>query len=101
MRYYLSPPPANPASRILAGLLAVLVLVGAFFFGLIVLGVAVALGILAWIVLSVRMWWVGRQWEKRGADAGTRRAKRQGAENARARDAIDADYEVISRRKDD
>jgi hypothetical protein len=79
----------------------VLVLVGAFFFGLIVLGVAVALGILAWIVLSVRMWWVGRQWEKRGADAGTRRARRQGAENARARDAIDADYEVISRRKDD
>lgn len=101
MRYYLSPPPTDPASRILAGLLAVLVLVGAFFFGLIVLGVAFALGILAWFVLSVRLWWVGRQWDKRGADGGARGAERQGAENARARDAIDADYEVISRRKDD
>ena len=91
----------NPVSRILTGLLAVLVLVAAFFFGMIVLGLAVALGLVAWIVLSLRIGWMSRQWGRRGDDGGTRDAYRQAPENARSRDVIDADYEVISRRKDD
>ena len=91
----------NPVSRILTGLLAVLVLVAAFFFGMIVLGLAVALGIVAWIVLSLRIGWASRQRDRRGGDDGTREAHRKGPESARSRDVIDADYEVISRRKDD
>ena len=37
MQYYIAPPPMNPLTRLLAGLVAVLALVGAFFFGLFVL----------------------------------------------------------------
>jgi hypothetical protein len=68
---------------------------------MVVLAVAVALGVLAWIVLSVRIWWAGRQRDKRGADDGTREDYRRSAEHARSRDVIDAEYEVISRRKDE
>ena len=34
MQYYISGPPMNPLARILAGLVGVLALVGAFFFGI-------------------------------------------------------------------
>ena len=37
MPYYITPPPMNPLSRLLAAIVAVLALVGAFFFGVFVL----------------------------------------------------------------
>jgi hypothetical protein len=91
----------NPVSRILAGLLATLVLVAAFFFGMIVLGVAVTLGVVAWIVLSLRIWWARRQLNQRGPGDDVHEAGRQDPAKPGARDVIEADYEVISRRKDD
>jgi hypothetical protein len=91
----------NPLSRILAGLLAAIVLVAAFFFGMIILGVAVALGIVAWIFLSLRIWWARRQLGQQGAGDEVNEAGRQDAAKSRTRDVIEADYEVISRRKDE
>ncbi|MGK2924028.1 MAG: hypothetical protein ACSLE2_00250 [Lysobacterales bacterium] len=82
MPYRLPPPSMNPLSRILASLLAVLAVVGAFFFGLVVLALAVGLGLLAWLGLVLRMWWLRRRL------GGTKD------------DVIEADYEVVSRRKD-
>jgi uncharacterized iron-regulated membrane protein len=90
--YRLPPPPLNPLSRILAGLLAVLAVVGAFFFGLVVLALAVGLGLLAWLALALRMWWLRRRLGGRSA-AGA-------GPGVREDDAIEADYEVVSRRKE-
>lgn len=73
----------NPLSRVLAGLLGVLALVGAFFFGLVVVALAVGLGLLAWLTLALRLWWLRRQ-----------------QPGARGDEVLDADYEVISRRED-
>lgn len=94
----------NPLSRLLAGLLAVLALVGAFFFGLVVLALVFGLGLLAWLALTLRMWWLRRQLggargspgpaEPPGDDPGQRGSSREG-------NVIDADYEVVSRDEED
>jgi hypothetical protein len=99
--YYLASPPLNPVTRILAGLLAVLALVGAFFFGVIVLVLALGLGALAWLVLALRMWWLRRQWQRRGVSTGYRQAAAPGGADRQRNDAIDADYEVISPREEE
>jgi predicted lipid-binding transport protein (Tim44 family) len=100
VRYYLSPPPLNPVARILAGLLAVAALVGAFFFGLIILAVAVGLGVVAWLVLTVRVWWLRRRF-RAGRGDGEKPAGHATAGGVRKPDVIDAEYEVISRSEDD
>ena len=99
MRYpYLAPPPLNPFARILAGLVAVAAVIAAFFFGLVILAVAVGLGVLAWLALSVRLWWLRRRLRD---GRGTGRAGTAGPGTGRDSDAIDAEYEVVSRREDD
>jgi len=99
--YYLAPPPMNPVTRILAGLLAVLALVGAFFFGMVVLVLALGLGALAWLILTLRVWWLRRQWATHSPGGGEGQAGGPGGTRARDGDVIDADYEVLSRREDD
>ena len=94
MYYRLPPPPSNPLARILAGLLALVALAGAFFFGLVVLALAVGLGVLAWWVLRLRVWWLGRR-----VRTGAGGVSRAGAE-VRKGEVIEADYEVVSRRDD-
>jgi membrane protein implicated in regulation of membrane protease activity len=91
----------NPLSRLLAGLVAVLAVIGAFFFGFFILVLALGLGALAWLILSVRMWWLRRQMAARSPGSGRRVPG--GPENTAGRqgDVIDADYEVVSRREDD
>jgi len=99
--YYIAPPPLNPVSRVLAALLGVLALVGAFFFGLVVLAVAVGLGVLAWLFVTLRIWWLRRRWQD-PVSGGPRSAKgRPDANGRRGDEVIEADYEVISRREDD
>jgi hypothetical protein len=86
MQYYISPPPMNPLSRLLAGILAVLALAGAFFFGVFVLVLAVSVGFLGWLVLWIRMRWVRR--------------KASPSDN-RNGEVIDAEYTVVSRQDED
>jgi hypothetical protein len=100
VRYYLSPPPLNPVARILAGLLAVAALIGAFFFGLVILAAAVGLGVVAWLVLTVRVWLLRRRFRARQRD-GENADGRTPRPGVRKPDVIDAEYEVISRREDD
>ena len=102
MRYYLSPPPMNPVARLVAALLAVAALVGAFFFGLFIVVAAVGLGIVGWLYLTLRLWWLRRQ---HGARAGHRsghgfEADQSHPSGGRETDAIDAEYKVVSRRQD-
>jgi predicted lipid-binding transport protein (Tim44 family) len=100
VRHYIAPPQLNPVSRVLGGLLGLLVLVGAFFFGLIVLAAALALGLLAWLALTLRMWWLRRRWHSADGPGEAAGPGRTGAAGRRERDVIEADYEVISRRDD-
>ncbi len=100
MAYYISPPPMNPLSRLLAALLAALALVGAFFFGIFVLAFAAGLGLLAWLFLSVRMWWM----RKKGAGTGPVNGPEHGQASSvgeNRRDIIDAEYTVISRQDEE
>ena len=76
----------NPLSRLLAGILAVLALAGAFFFGVFVLLFAVSLGFVAWLFLWIRMSWIRRK--------GIRPVDQKG-------EIIDAEYTVITRQDED
>lgn len=91
MPHRLPPPRMNPLSRVLAALGAVVLVVGAVFFGLVVLALAIGAGLLAWLAVSVRVWWLRRQ--AGDADAPGQQQPRKG-------NVIDADYEVISRKEE-
>jgi len=87
-------------SRVLAGLVAVLAVIGAFFFGFFVLVLALGIGALLWVALALRMWWLRRQLAAAFPDRGPGSAGKPGNTAGRQRDVIDADYEVVSRRED-
>lgn len=95
----LGPPPMNPFTRILAGLFGLVALVGAFFFGFLILAVAVAFGMAAWIAIRLRLWWLGR----RAAPAGEKRGPAPGEPSGRSDEdnsVIEGEYKVVSRRED-
>jgi hypothetical protein len=81
----------NPLSRLLAGVVAVLALVAAFFFGLIVLALAVGIGMLFWLGIRLRLWWLQRHIPP--VDTTPAGTPQKGK-------VIDAEYTVVSRRKD-
>ena len=91
MEYFSSPPPMNPFSRALAVVTAVLALAAAFFFGLIVLALAVGFGLLFWLVFRIRLWWIRRHLPPIEARPETRQNQDE---------VIEAEYTVISRRSD-
>ena len=94
---YLSGPPVNPIARLLAGLAGVLVLVGAVFFGLFVIVAAIAFGLVAWAVIWLRLWWIGRRLRSSGAPAPNPFGQAERRNGGDDRSVIDADYEVVSR----
>lgn len=88
-KYYISPPPVSPLGRIIASVLGLVVIIGAVIFGFFLLAAAAALGLLLWAGLAMRGWWL----------------RRKGAEQPRAAgrgesEVIEAEYTVISRRRD-
>lgn len=89
MRYYISPPPVSPLTRIIASVFAVLAIAGAVFLGLFVLAAAVAFGLLAWLGFTLRLWWLRRKRKAESPQDPTDQSK-----------IIDAEYTVISRRRD-
>jgi hypothetical protein len=89
MRYYISPPPTSPLARLLGSIFAVLVIAGAIVFGLFVLAAAVGLGLLLWTGMAIRGWWLRRK--GLGRPPGPRDRKSE---------TIEAEYTVISRRRD-
>jgi hypothetical protein len=95
----------NPLSRLLAAILAVLALVGAFFFGIFVLAFAAGIGLVAWLLFSIRLWWL-RKKGAIGAGMGPDSAQGQGQGPVRSRgesgrDITDVEYTVVSRRDED
>ena len=92
MPIFLEPPPMNPLTRLLAGVVAVLALVGAFFFGLFVLAILVGAGIILWLGLWLRMAWLRRKVRRGGGPAEPGREGKG--------EVIEAEYTVVSRRKE-
>lgn len=88
MAVYRITPPQNPLARLLAAVVAILVMAGAFMLGLVALavvaGIAVLLGLAAW-VNGLRL---------------RRKAGREPSRAARSQ-TIEAEYTVISRRRDE
>ncbi len=80
----------NPISRIIASLVAILVIVGAFIFGIFVLAAVVVLGLVGWVAFAIRRWWLRRQ----GISPGEQ------PETVRESEIIEAEYTVISRRRE-
>jgi hypothetical protein len=101
MPYYISPPPANPLTRMLAALVGALALVGAFFFGIFVLAIVLGLGFIAWLAFSLRVWWLRRQ-QGAAASPPDSGAGSSAADSRQAGggEVIDAEYTVVSRRND-
>jgi hypothetical protein len=94
MTYYINLQPSNPLTRIVAALLAVVALAGAVFFGLIILVVVAGAGLLLWLGLWVRLSWLRRKQGSSGPQESHQpTGDRQG-------DTIEAEYTVITRRRD-
>lgn len=91
MKYYLSPTAPGPLARFLAGVVALLVMVGLLFFGLIALAMLVALITIAVAVSYLRIWWL-RQKPGNAFSAKT--------SVARPASVIETEYKVVSRRQE-
>jgi len=91
MPYYISPPPQNPVTRILSAIVAVILLAGAFTLGLAALLVVAGVGLVAGIVIWLRVLWIKRKLEKSGVDLSMNNPQQPPSGNV-----IDAEYTVIS-----
>jgi hypothetical protein len=91
----------NPLSRVLAAILAALAMAGAFFFGVFVLAFAMGIGLVAWMLFSVRLWWLRRK--ARISQPGQARDNDSvypndpGSGQSR-QDITDVEYKVVERR---
>ncbi len=91
MPYYISPPPQNPLTRIIAAIIAVFALVGAFIIGAAALLVVAGLGLIAGLALWARVAWVKHRLKKSGVDLGAGPIPKR-----KSGDVIDAEYTVVS-----
>ena len=95
MPYYISPPPQNPLTRIIAAIIAVFVLVGSFMIGMVALVVVAAVGAILAIGIWLRIAWIKRRMKKEGVnfDQTVDMSQKTGQ-------VIDAEYTVISETDD-
>ena len=106
MPYYISPPPQNPLSRLIAGIVAVLAIAGAVMIGMVAFMVVAGVGLLAGFVIWLRVTWIKHKLKKKGfsADSFTAGSNHQHAEQQQTQEhqgqVIDAEYEVVSKKKD-
>ena len=89
-KVYISPPRMSPLGRVLGSIIALVVLAGMLVFGFFVLAGALVLGLLMWAGLSLRAWWLRRN----------QPPKPPASESPADIEIIEAEYTVISRRRD-
>ena len=94
MVYYIKPPPQGPIARIIASIVAALVLVGTLAFGLIAFLVIATLAAVAGIVIWLRVWWLKRRLEKEGFKP------HEGRSSEPTGHVIDAEYTVVEESDD-
>jgi len=80
----------NPVSRLITAIVAVLVLTGAFFFGLAVLAILIVVLSVFAIIFYVRIWWLGRRHGNRSVNRSSTVSDDK---------VIDAEYTGISKHR--
>lgn len=100
MPYYISPPPQNPISRFIAGVVAVLAVAGAFMIGMVAFLVVAGVGLLAGIALWLRVAWIKRKLRKNGFDTSPVNGSGPSQPQSHQGQVIDAEYTVVSEKKD-
>ena len=91
MPYYISPPPQNPLTRIIAAIVAAFILVGAFTIGFVALLVVAGVGLIAGLALWLRVAWIKHRLRKSGVDLGASQDIQR-----ESGDVIEAEYTVVS-----
>jgi hypothetical protein len=89
MVHYISPPPQGPLARVVAGIVAALMLIGAVTLGLVAFVVIAILAALAGIAIWLRVWWLKRRLEQQGFRP--HESQRPGSSGH----VIDAEYTVV------
>jgi len=93
MPYYISPPPQGPLTRIIAAIVTVFALIGAFMIGmaalLVVGGIALVIGFAIWL----RVLWIKRQLRKSGVDLNANMNMGASQDSGHV---IDAEYTIVS-----
>ena len=100
MTYYISPPPQGPLTRIVAGIIAVLMLIGGFMIGMVALLVIAGVGLIAGIAIWLRVVWIKRQLRKNGVDLDAGLNPSAAPTTKESGQVIEAEYTVISEREE-
>ncbi len=80
----------NPLVQVAAIVVAALVTVAAVLLGAVVLAFFVGLAILAWLVLSIRLWWLRRRMRPGGTGPAAQRG-----------DIVEVEYTVVEERSEE
>ena len=89
MQYHLNPPPQGPLARLVAGIIAVFVLVGAVMLGMVAFLVIAGLALLAGIVIWLRVAWIRRRLKTQGVNLGGDETRDKSGH------VIDAEYTIV------
>ena len=100
MTYYISPPPQGPLARIIAGIIAVLMLIGGFMIGMVALLIIAGVGLVAGLAIWARVTWIKRQFRKNGVDLNAGFNPSTVAPKEESGQVIEAEYTVISEREE-
>jgi membrane protein implicated in regulation of membrane protease activity len=89
MQYHLNPPPQGPLARLVAGIIAAFVLIGAVMLGMVAFLVIAGLALLAGVVIWLRVAWIKRRLNRQGVNL-------QGDETRdNSGHVIDAEYTIV------
>lgn len=98
MPHYISPPPQNPLTRLIAAIIAVFVLVGSFMIGFAALVVVAAVGLVLAIAIWIRVAWLRYRMKKEGVNFEESPFTKKPPESG---NIIDAEYTVVSENDDE
>ena len=87
-------------TRIVAGIIAVLMLIGGFMIGMVALLVVAGVGLIAGIAIWLRVIWIKRQLRKSGIDLNAAFNPSAATRTKESSQVIEAEYTVISEREE-
>ena len=95
MPYYLNPPPQGPLTRLIASIVAVIVLIGAVMLGMVALLVIAGVALVAGLAIWLRVAWIKRQLRKGGVNLDVDRDAHKDTTRESGH-VIDAEYTVVA-----